>query len=202
MVRLNMSNIRKNFFVLVLCTGILWISGSAFAGVTRTKAPLQPILINDVIAAYAREVFASCTDEDMTPAEKVEAAFDYIADRDNFSYDLNRMPYYYEEDWPMIYAEDMRTLGASTCQGMAALFGYVARLCDYSDEIYWCCNPYHAWVEIDGCIYDPVFLESTHQTLVYGWTYAEGTDNDQLGAGYEDLSAYNGTYQYIKVPEF
>ena len=87
-------------------------------------------------------------------------------------------------------------------QANCALFGYAASMIGYdSHDIHWVSNGYHAWVDIDGLIYDPSYTESSYNTLVYGYTYLQGERASAfLGAGYSQMTDLDGTYQYIRVP--
>jgi len=159
------------------------------------------ITLTEDIAQYMKELVNSVTNDDMTKEEKLWAMFSYIADRNNYPYMQNRIPYYRGEDWPVVYAHDMMYLGGSYGHGYAALFGYAAVLCGYTD-VHWAQNGFHAWVDIDGLVYDPVFRDSSYATEVYGWTYEVAiSQNGFLGAGYEYPSG-EGTYRFIRVPEF
>ena len=66
-------------------------------------------------------------------------------------------------------------------------------------DIHWVSNGFHAWVDIDGLIYDPVFTNSSYHTTVYGYTYAQG-QSANLGAGFEHMEGQEGTFRYIRVP--
>ena len=105
-----------------------------------------------------------------------------------------------EIDWPLVYAMDMCTDGGSDCHGFTALYGYLARMIGY-DNIYWNQVGTHAWLEIDGLIYDPVYVESSYRLTIFGWTYEEAYEvSDWIGAGYVYFGADNGTYNCIRVP--
>ncbi|MBQ9030908.1 MAG: peptidoglycan-binding protein [Parasporobacterium sp.] len=170
---------------------------------TGPEVVYDGITLTEDIDAYMKNLVASVTTEDMTPAEKLWATFSYIADRGNYPYIQNRIPYYRGEDWPVVYAHDMMYLGGSYCHGYSSLFGYAAVLSGY-DNVHWAQNGYHAWVDIDGLVYDPVFRDSSYNTLVYGWTYDKAiANNGFLGAGFEYMdSSDEGSYRFIKAPNF
>lgn len=200
--------ILRTYVILFSLLCIMAVSGPVSAAAGPSNCFVDPAwleevsnpLITDEIRTYVEDVFESVTDESMDPEEKLWAVFSHLADREEYPYIQKRIPHYTEEDWPVVYADDMIEDGGSTCQGLSSILGYEAKLCGFSD-VYWCANRYHAWVDIDGKIYDPVFRDSTFHTLVYGWTYDQGSENDWLGAGYEETSAYDGTYMHLKVPE-
>lgn len=155
----------------------------------------------DTVVKYAKSIFDKVTNSSMTKEQKLRACFNYVADPANFTGKGKRIPYYKGNDWPIVYANDMRTDGGSTCHGFSALFGYLAGMCGYNN-VHWCEHDWHAWVDIDGRIYDPIFWKvSNYKTEVYGITYATGQAWD-LGAGYRNLSGEAGTWMYIKVPQF
>ena len=127
----------------------------------------------------------------MTKLQKLTACFDYVA---AYPYGLTRIPYYTAGDWGIVYTVDWIRYGASNCFGYSALFGYLARLCGY-ENVYWCTQSYHGWVEIDGLVYDPVFLYSgAYMTRVFAETYASARSMN-LGTDYNLTS-------HIKVPAF
>ena len=85
-------------------------------------------------------------------------------------------------------------------QANCAPFGYAASMIGYdSHDIHWVSNGYHAWVEIDGLIYDPVYKDSSYHREVFGYTYFQG-ESAGLDAGYKQMADSDGTYQYIRVP--
>ncbi|MBQ9031643.1 MAG: peptidoglycan-binding protein [Parasporobacterium sp.] len=160
--------------------------------------------VDEETADQLHEIFDSITDEEMTPYEKLESCFYYIADRHIYEYKETRIPFYTALDWPLVYVDDMLTLEESDCHGYAAMFGFLAALCGYSDDVVWCMteNGDHAWVEIDGLVYDPIFFRSPNwSTWVFGWTYEEGLDY-QFGYGYADPENDPETFVRIRVPEF
>lgn len=156
----------------------------------------------DSAVKYAKSVFEAATNPGMTNYEKLTACFNYMTDGTHFWGGRGRVPYYTAIDWPIEYTNDMARDHSSTCHGFSALFGYLASMCGYNN-VHWCCHNYHAWVDIDGLIYDPIFvLNPTYgNARVFGITYATGIAWG-LGAGYMDVSGYGGTYMYIKVPQF
>ena len=156
-------------------------------------------LVTPEVVEHVRGIVENVVTPDMTPNEKLWAVFNYIGDRSVYPYMMNRIPSYNGDDWPLVYAVDMMN-GGSDSHGTAALFGYAASMIDYdSHNIHWCNNGLHAWVEIDGLIYDPVYMDSPYHRAVFGYTYHEGQAAD-LGAGYEQMAYFSGTFRYIQVP--
>ena len=155
--------------------------------------------VTDTISSHVDSIIAAATNDSMTQDEKLRAVFNYIADRGNYAYSLDRIPPYTAADWPVVYANDMITNKSGDCHGTAALFGYAARKLGY--DAYWCnTDGGHGWVEINGKIYDPLYQNaSSHPADVYDWTY-EQASSAGLDAGYRRLSGQAKTYRYIQVP--
>ena len=143
--------------------------------------------------AFARAVFQKAVTSKMTGKEKLAACFEYLRPKKHFYYLMTRIPYYTAPDSAIVYTCDMATEGGSTCHGFASLFAYMAKLCGVKN-VYYCWSGYHGWAEIDGLIYDPVFLGSPHFTVVYGIPYgiARGMG---LGTDYVEINRY-------KIPDF
>ena len=215
-----MTAFQENNDLVVTGTGYYWtmmllFSGTANAAAYPDNNELLPAedgalpagnvtLPTEDISGYLKELFSMLTSDNMTPAEKLWSVFRYVGSREDHPYAQNRIPYYLGYDWPLVYARDMIYLGASDCHGFASLFGYLAILCGYSDDIYWCMAPdgSHAWVEIDGLVYDPVLMGSSSiHTVVFGWTYVQSYSMN-FGYGYADPYLDPATIIKVRVPSY
>ena len=147
------------------------------------------------------EVYARClyrkiiTNPKLSKRKKLLKCFLYVESPKHYNYLANiRIPYYSEEDWPVVNTLDMILEGGSTCFGYNALFAYLAKLCGYKN-VYFCCTRAHGWAEINGLVFDLVFLEPPHSQLVFETTY-EQADAMGLGHYYADI------LRRTKVPKF
>lgn len=115
-------------------------------------------------AVFERAVaeLSKCTNDSMTKEQKLRAAFNHI--RDNFTEKNPRIPHMKAFGWETIYADDIFVRGYGNCISMAAAFAFMAKAIGY-DNVY-ACNYGHAWVEIDGRIYDPEW-EKNHRSESY-----------------------------------
>ena len=196
----------------VMLTGLQYIDGRSYrfndygawvphsASGSTMNYDQSSDLITPELYEFLLNVYDSCITEDMTDEEKLYAAFLYVSDRSHFYYNVKRMPYYLGMDWPLVYTLDMMQDGGSDCHGFTALFGYLARMIGY-DNILWNQVGSHAWLEIDGLIYDPVYMESTYYLEIFGCTYEEAYEYAQwTEAGYQYFGEDSGTYNCISVP--
>lgn len=166
-----------------------------------TKADEKAGLSKFLPQAYARAIYDKVTNEKMTKKQKLKATFLYVASAKNYKEILARIPYYHGKDWPIVYANDMIRDNGSNCFGFSALFGYLAKLCGCK-KVYWCAQSYHGWVEADGLVYDPIFLEVSYQKrLVFGATYKQAIGMN-LGTNYDNRDYETFPWMRIQVPAF
>ena len=138
---------------------------------------------------FARTIYNKVVKKGMTKQQRLRACFDYLFPEVHYKYLLNRIPYYTAPDSAIVYTLDMIRDGGSTCHGFGSLFAYLARLCGYKNSYYvW--SSYHGWAEVDGLIYDPVFLGEPHNTEVYATPYDVGRGMG-LGTNYEEMNRYH-----------
>lgn len=155
-------------------------------------------LVTSNITTHVQNMIANATNSSMTQDQKLQAVYDYIANRSHYTYSMDRIPPYIGTDWPVVYANDMIANGQGDCHGMAALFGYAARMLGY--DATWCNSQSHSWVEINGKIYDPLAPGSSSHATVYGWTYDKAMSSG-IDINYEHLENQRGTFRYIPVPQ-
>ena len=166
-----------------------------------TKADKKAKRSNILAQVYARAIYAKVTNEKMTKKQKLKATFMYVASAKNYKEKTKRIPYYHGKDWPVVYANDMISDNASNCFGFSALYGYLAKLCGCK-KVYWCAQSYHGWVEADGLVYDPIFLEvSWQKKLVFGATYKRAIAMN-LGTNYDNSDYETFPWMRVKVPNF
>jgi len=72
--------------------------------------------------------------------------------------------------WEITFANDIFDKGKGCCVSEACAFAYLARECGYK-TVYVCDDTSHAWVEIDGYVYDTLFAVSKSYKTYYKGTY-------------------------------
>ena len=153
-------------------------------------------LVTGGIASHVQNIIANATNDSMSQDQKLQAVYDYIANRSHYTYSMDRIPPYTGVDWPVVYANDMINNGHGDCHGMAALFGYAAKMLGY--DAYWCNSSAHSWVEINGRIYDPLAPGSSSHATVFGWTHDQA-ESSGIDINYEHVEDQGGTFRYIPV---
>ena len=138
---------------------------------------------------FARTIYNKVVKPGMKKEKQLRACFNYLFPEVHYKYLMNRIPYYTAPDSAIVYTLDMIRDGGSTCHGFGAVFAYLARLCGYKNSYYvW--SSYHGWAEVNGLIYDPVFLGEPHNTEVYATPYAVGREMG-LGTDYVEMNRYH-----------
>jgi len=119
----------------------------------------------------ARKIAADITTPKMSKAAKLKTVFTWVMKK---SY-ITKRKFTTRPGWIPLYANDHFHGKGSTCQGDAAAFAYLAKAVGYKN-VYVCMdssNPGgHAWTEIDGKAYDPLFAQNRgfykHYAIEYG----------------------------------
>lgn len=75
-----------------------------------------------------------------------------------------------QKGWEMDYANDIFELGNGCCFSESCALAFMARECGYK-KVYICDDTGHAWVEIDGYVYDTLFAEVKGYNKYYKSTY-------------------------------
>lgn len=131
---------------------------------TQVKARDYDILLK------AREILARITTPKMSKSQKLKTCFDWVI---RHPY-VTRRGFTSQEGWPAIYADDIFSLGGGNCMSDASAFAYLARAIGYK-EVYVCAdalfNSAHAWAEIGGKVYDPLFAEAKNYNNNYAASY-------------------------------
>lgn len=78
-----------------------------------------------------------------------------------------------KKGWEMTYANDVfKKKRTGCCVSDACAFAFLARECGYT-KVYVCDDTGHAWVEINGRVYDTLFAETKGYHKYYNATYKE-----------------------------
>lgn len=75
-------------------------------------------------------------------------------------------------DWDSTFANDIFDKGSGCCASLACAFAYMAKACGY-EKVTICSDTEHAWVDIDGRLYDPLFAKDRNFSLNYNAAYTD-----------------------------
>ena len=75
-----------------------------------------------------------------------------------------------KKNWDVDYANDIFKKGKGCCVSMSSAFAYLAKECGYS-KVYLCDDSEHAWVEINGKVYDVLFARAKSYKKYFNSTY-------------------------------
>ena len=120
----------------------------------------------------AKKIAASETTSGMTKSEKLQKCFNWVM----YKYYVTRRQFAFQDAWPALYANDHFLGGGGDCFSDACAFAYLAKALGYKN-IYVCVdtnNPAdngHAWTEIEGLVYDPLFAQAKSYSGNYGVRY-------------------------------
>ena len=118
----------------------------------------------------ARSIAARITNDRMTKAQKRKKCFDWVMAK----YYIIKRKFKNKPGWIPLYANDHFHGRGGTCQSDAAAFAYLAKAIGYQD-VYVCMDSDkgngHAWAEIGGKVYDPLFSQAKSYWKYYGATY-------------------------------
>ncbi|MBR1865224.1 MAG: hypothetical protein IJ801_01815 [Lachnospiraceae bacterium] len=76
------------------------------------------------------------------------------------------------EDWDIVFANDIFKEHRGCCASEACAFAYLAKVCGY-EKVTICSDTGHAWVDIDGRLYDPLFAEARSFSKNYNAAYTD-----------------------------
>ena len=118
---------------------------------------------------------AACTESGMSREDKLRACFDYIKEH-YLEGVLHDPPYSYEEeDWPVVYANDLFVYGKGDCYSYGAAYAYMARAIGY-EEAYAVNSGGHGWAEVENRTYDPEWSMHSNNYSYYAMSYDEECD--------------------------
>ena len=78
----------------------------------------------------------------------------------------------YPNDWDVVFANDILKEHKGCCASEACAFAYIAKVCGY-ERVTICSDSGHAWVDINGRIYDPLFAEAKGLEKNYNARYTD-----------------------------
>ena len=122
----------------------------------------------------ARKIVSQITNDSMTPAQKMLTCFNWVMEGYYQTYHTEKGSAFFT-NWPATFANDHFLTRSGDCLSDAAAFAYLCKALGYT-------NVYvvvdynnlegHAWAEVNGLIYDPLFAQAKSFANNYGVTYA------------------------------
>ena len=118
----------------------------------------------------AKRIAARITNDGMSKAQKLRRCFNWVMKK----YYITKRKFTSAPGWIPLYANDHFHGKGGTCLSDAAAFGYLAKAVGYKN-VYACLDSPraggHAWTEINGRVYDPLFAQAKSYSKYYGATY-------------------------------
>ncbi|MDO5136537.1 MAG: hypothetical protein Q4D55_10830 [Eubacteriales bacterium] len=125
---------------------------------------------NFAVMERAREIVAQITNNQMSDSYKLKVCFDWVIRKPY----VTRRQFSNFEGWPAVYADDHFLLGGGNCFSDAAAFAYLAKAVGYKN-VNVCVDSKgqggHAWAEVNGLCYDPLFAEAKNYAQYFGTRY-------------------------------
>ena len=154
------------------CNGVQY-NGEDWIIIEGSAYPVQTD--SDKCLFVAAKDVAACTQSSMSREEKLKACFDYIKEH-YLEGVLHDPPYSYEEeDWPIVYANDLFVYGKGDCYSYGAAYAYMARAIGY-EEAYAVNSGGHGWAEVENRTYDPEWSMHSNNYSYYAMSYDEECD--------------------------
>ena len=121
----------------------------------------------------SKQIAAEITNSSMSKSQKLQTCFNWVI---KGYYNIWRDFDQGGKDWPATFANDHFLHHNGDCVSDAGAFAYLAKAIGYKN-VYVCAdavqsnNNAHAWCEINGYVYDPLFAEAKSYSKYYGATY-------------------------------
>jgi len=117
----------------------------------------------------ARAVVEQVTDASDSKSQKIEKCFRWIF---QFPYRRYRrlQPIYRQPGWEVTFANDIFDKHQGCCVSEASAAAFLFHECGY-ETVYVACDTGHAWVELNGRVYDPLFAEARGFSRYYNVPY-------------------------------
>lgn len=131
------------------------------------KNKLNAAKINTMIKAR-KTVNKVCKVSD-TKDQKLRKCFDYIAKVPYRRYRFLK-PIYHKKGWESTFADDVFDKGSGCCVSMSAALAFMLHECGYS-TVYVVHDSEHAWVELNGRVYDALFARAKDYNKYYNLSY-------------------------------
>lgn len=118
----------------------------------------------------ARALVEQVTNASDSMSQKIEKCFRWIF---QFPYHQYRLlqPIYKQAGWEVTFANDIFDHHQGCCVSEASALAFMFHECGYK-TVYVACDTGHAWVELDGRVYDPLFAEARGFDRYYNVSYS------------------------------
>lgn len=117
----------------------------------------------------AREVVDKITKPSDTKNKKLRKCFLWIAKKPYVRYRLLK-PIYKKKGWEVSFANDIFDKGSGCCVSESSALAFMLHEAGYK-TVYVCHDSEHAWVEVNGLVYDALFARAKSWTKYYACTY-------------------------------
>ncbi len=117
----------------------------------------------------ARAIVDQVTNASDSRSQKIEKCFRWIF---QFPYKRYRrlQPIYRQAGWEVTFANDIFDNHQGCCVSEASAAAFLFHECGYP-QVYVACDTSHAWVELNGRVYDPLFAEARGFSEYYNRSY-------------------------------
>lgn len=121
------------------------------------------------IMMKARKVVNRITKQSDSKEQKLKKVFDYVK---NVKYNRHhRLPEEEEKKgWELVFANDIFKYGDGCCISQSCALAFLVHECGYK-TVYICHDGDHAWVEINGGVYDALFARIKNYDKYYNGDY-------------------------------
>lgn len=134
------------------------------------KATITTLAKQDIeLMIKARNKMFKLTKTTDTKEQKLKKVFKWVMDCPYNRYRILPVARQ-KKGWEITFANDVFDKGKGCCVSEACAFAYLARECGYQ-TVYVCDDTSHAWVEINGYVYDTLFAVSKNYNTYYKGTY-------------------------------
>lgn len=118
----------------------------------------------------ARAIVEKITKSTDSIEQKREKCFRWVF---QFPYHRYRrlQPIYKQPGWEVTFANDIFDHKQGCCVSEAAAVAFMFHECGY-EEVYVACDTGHAWTELEGRVYDPLFAEARGYSKYYNIPYS------------------------------
>lgn len=117
----------------------------------------------------ARKLVNKLTKKSDSKQTKLKKVFTYMKMvRYNKHHDFSKLKK--KSDWEIIYANDIFYKGDGCCIAQSSALAFMAHECGYK-TVYLCHDGDHAWVEINGRVYDALLARIKNHNSYYNATY-------------------------------
>lgn len=121
------------------------------------------------VMIQARKIVNEITNSNDTKKEKLKKCFDWIL---KFPYRQYRElgPLYKKKGWEVTFANDIFNKGEGCCASQSAALAFLVHECGYK-KVYVAHDTSHAWMELNGKVYDPLFAKAKSYKKYFNCTY-------------------------------